>query len=210
VANRISVLAGVNGAGKSSLGGAHLRAQGADYYNADEAARRILEANPRLTQRDANGLAWNEGRRLLERAIVEGKDYAFETTLGASTIPALLAKAADGGAEVWMWFVGLDSPERHLARVKARVAVGGHDIPEADIRRRWDNSRENLVALMPKLARLWVYDNSEEAAPHAGRVPAPRLMLEMRGRRIVAPKDLRATPAWAKPIVARALQLRAS
>lgn len=206
--NRISVLAGVNGAGKSSLGGARLRALGADYYNADEAARRILRERPALSQREANSLAWNEGRRLLERAIAEGKDYAFETTLGASTIPALLAKAADGGAEVWVWFVGLDSPERHLARVKARVGVGGHDIPEADIRRRWESSRENLVALMPKLARLWVYDNSTEADPHAGRVPAPRLVLEMRERRIVAPKDLRATPPWAKPIVARALQLR--
>ena len=208
MAQRISVLAGVNGAGKSSIGGARLRALGADYYNADEAARRILAANPRLTQREANGLAWNEGRRLLERAIAEGKDYAFETTLGASTIPSLLAQAAEKGAEVWIWFVGLDAPERHLARVKARVATGGHDIPEADVRRRWENSRQNLVALMPKLSRLWVYDNSLEADPRKGRAPEPRLVLEMRGGRIVAPGDLRATPEWAKPIVARALQLR--
>ena len=209
MANRISVLAGVNGAGKSSLGGAHLRASGADYYNADEAARRILAANPALSQREANGIAWNEGRRLLERAIAEKKDYAFETTLGASTIPHLLAQAAGEGAEVWMWFVGLDSPERHLARVKARVAAGGHDIPEVDVRRRWETSRRNLVALMPVLARLWVYDNSVEADPHAGHAPAPRLVLETRARRIRGPSDLRPTPAWAKPIVARALQLRA-
>ena len=204
---RIAVLAGVNGAGKSSLMGAHVRASGAEYFNPDEAARRIRTARPRLSQRDANGLAWNEGRRLLERAIDERLDYAFETTLGASTIPRLLARAADDGAEVWVWFVGLDSPERHLARVRARVKGGGHDIPEADIRRRWDASRENLVALMPKLARLWIYDNSSEADPVSGHVPRPRLILETRDGRIVAPYHLRDTPDWAKPLVARAMQL---
>ena len=204
---RLFVLAGVNGAGKSSLGGATLRASGAQYYNPDEAAARIRAAQPGTDQRTANGLAWQEGRRLLERAIAERKAYAFETTLGASTIPALLAAAADGGMEVWVWFVGLDSAERHLARVRARVAAGGHDIPEADIRRRWQASRENLVALLPKLARLWLYDNSLEADPRAGKAPRPRLVLQVVGGKIVAPADLRATPAWAKPIVARALQL---
>ena len=204
---RIAVLAGVNGAGKSSLMGAHVRASGGEYFNPDEAARRIRAARPRLSQRDANGLAWNEGRRLLERAIEERLDYTFETTLGASTIPRLLARAADEGAEVWIWFVGLESAERHLARVKARVKAGGHDIPEADIRRRWDASRENLVALMPKLARLWIYDNSVEADPVSGHAPAPRLILETRHKRIVAPPDLRDTPVWAKPLVARAMQL---
>lgn len=204
---RLSVLAGVNGAGKSSIGGARIRSLGADYYNPDEAARRIREAHPRLTQREANGLAWNEGRRLLERAIAERLDFAFETTLGASTIPRLLAQGADDGAELWVWFVGLDSPERHLARVRSRVKAGGHDIPEADIRRRWEMSRQNLVALMPKASRLWVYDNSHEAAPRRGSAPRPRLLLEWRGGKIAAPADLRATPEWAKPIVARALQL---
>jgi predicted ABC-type ATPase len=204
---RLYVLAGVNGAGKSSIGGARIRQLGATYYNPDEAARLIRASHPRMSQQEANSLAWHEGRRLLERAIAERLDYAFESTLGASTIPRMLADAADDGAEVWLWYVGLDSAERHLARVKARVFAGGHDIPETDIRRRWDNSRQNLVALMPKLSRLWVYDNSLEADPRRGKAPQPRLVLEMREGQIVRPKDLAATPAWAKPIVARALQV---
>ena len=199
------MLAGVNGAGKSSIAGAAFRDSGGEYFNPDEAARLIRKANPRLTQAEANGAGWQQGRRLLERAIAEKLDFALETTLGAATIPKLLGAAADGGAEVRIWYAGLDTAERHIARVKARVRKGGHDIPEADIRRRFDNSRLNLIHLLPKLAALRVYDNSEEADPAKGQVPAPKLVLHMERGKIVGPADLARTPAWAKPIVAAAI-----
>lgn len=184
-----------------------LRAAGADYFNPDEAAREIRDSRPTLAQREANGLAWGKGRDLLRRAIDERKDFVFESTLGAHTIPAMLAEAADAGAAVHVWFVGLDSVERHLARVRARVKAGGHDIPEADIRRRYETSRENLAWLMPKLASLRVYDNSIEADPASGKAPRPRLLLHLEGGRIVAPADVRATPTWAKPLAAKAMLL---
>lgn len=197
----------MNGAGKSSLAGAAFRDAGANYYNPDEAARLIRNAKPRLSHADANGLAWQQGRRLLERAIAERLDFAFETTLGASTMPRLLAEAADKGAEVRIWYAGLENVELHLARVRARVRRGGHDIPEADIRRRYDNSRLNLIHLMPKLAALRVHDNSVDGDPARGHLPEPRLVLHVRRRRIVGPEDLSRSPAWAKAIVAAALGL---
>ncbi|MEO6025767.1 MAG: hypothetical protein ABIR79_02740 [Candidatus Binatia bacterium] len=49
---------------------------------------------------------------------------------------------------------GLSSPERHLARVAARVRCGGHDIPEHDVRRRYDERRHNLVVLLSRLRAL--------------------------------------------------------
>ena len=199
----------MNGAGKSSIGGAMLRACGADYFNPDEAAREIRGANPALAQREANGLAWGKGRDLLRRAIDERKDFVFESTLGAHTIPAMLAEAANAGGAVHVWFVGLDGVDRHLARVRARVQAGGHDIPEADIRRRYRTSRENLVWLLPKLASLRVYDNSIEADPVSGKSPRPRLVLHLEGGRIVAPADLHATPGWAKAVVAKAILIGA-
>jgi predicted ABC-type ATPase len=91
------VLAGVNGAGKSSIGGAMFRVAGTDYYNPDEAASELMAANPGLDQVKANATAWHQGRRLLERAINERLDFAFETTLGGSTIARLLAEAASQG-----------------------------------------------------------------------------------------------------------------
>src|SRR5713226_6807635 len=196
---RIYVLAGVNGAG--------FRANGADYYNPDETTRALRAANPALSQADANGAAWQQGKRLLEKAITERLDFTFETTLGANTIPALLAKAAAQGIEVHVWYAGLSSPELHIERVRRRVRKGGHDIPEEDIRRRYERSRINLIHLLPKLAALRVYDNSTDADPAAGKAPAPRLVLHMERGKILGPTDLSRTPDWAKPIVAAALKL---
>jgi len=204
---RIYVLAGVNGAGKSSIGGAAFRSFGADYYNPDEAARALMAAHPGLEQAQANSAAWHRGRRLLERAIAEGLDYAFETTLGASTMPRLLSEAADKGIEVYVWYAGLATPELHLARVRSRVRHGGHDIPETDIRRRYEHSRLNLVQLLPKLAALRLYDNSAEADPAAGHTPRPVPVLHVERGKILNPRDLARAPEWAKPIVATAMKL---
>lgn len=204
---RIYVLAGVNGAGKSSIAGASFRARGADYYNPDEAARELRAANPGLSQTRANGAAWQRGRDLLERAIGGRLDFAFETTLGASTLPRLLAQAAAQGSEVRIWYAGLATPELHIARVRARVAKGGHDIAENDIRRRFDHSRLNLIQLLPALAALRIYDNSADADPAHGKAPAPVLVLHMEQGRILNPQDLPRAPAWARPIVAAAMTL---
>ena len=201
------MLAGVNGAGKSSIGGEFLRAQGAAYFNPDEVAREIRAARPALGQQEANSLAWYKGRDLLQAAIENRQDFNFESTLGAHTIPALLDRAAAEGGRVHVWFVGLDSPERHIARVKAHHEAGGHDIPEVDVRRRFESSRENLVWLLPRLTTLLVYDNSAEADPKTGNAPQPRLVLHMANGRIAAPADLSDTPAWARAIVARAIEV---
>ncbi|HST45129.1 MAG TPA: hypothetical protein VLK29_07885 [Luteimonas sp.] len=198
------VLAGVNGAGKSSVAGAWLRGQALDYYNPDEATA-LLKAQGVAAQ-DANAAAWAHGRDRLVDATVRRQAFAFETTLGGSTIPALIRRACDSH-DVTLWFVGLDSPERHLARIAARVLSGGHDIPEARVRARWDGARRNLVALMPYLFELRVYDNSVEQTD--ATLAQPALLLHVQRRRIKAPtaRVLRDTPAWARPLVEAARQL---
>ncbi|MBM2802884.1 MAG: hypothetical protein HW419_777 [Deltaproteobacteria bacterium] len=205
--SRIYVLAGVNGAGKSSIGGAVFRASGADYYDPDEAARALMAVHPTLTQAHANSAAWHEGVKLLRRASVERKDFAFETTLGANTIPRLLAQAASQGIEIIIWYVGLSSPELHIERVQARVRRGGHDIAAEHIHRRFEHSRLNLIELMPRLTALRVYDNSANADPATGKTPKPKLVLHLVRGKIRNPRDLKQTPDWAKPIVATALKL---
>jgi predicted ABC-type ATPase len=207
----ILVLAGVNGAGKSSLLGRLMRESGSNYFNPDEKAKRIRDKTG-CSVNESNSLAWEQGKRNLELAIVDRFNYSFESTLGGNTIPSLLIDAANGGAQVVVWFVGLSSPELHIARVRARVAAGGHDIPEETIRRRWDASRRNIIALMRHLTELQLFDNSADENASTGKIPEPRLLLHWRNNRIVAPSEkiLAATPEWAKPIVAAALKLQRS
>jgi predicted ABC-type ATPase len=182
-------------------------ARGAEYFNPDEAARRILSANPGITHEQANSTAWHQGKRLLERAIGERLDFAFETTLGGRTITSLLESALSLGIEVCVWYAGLKSPELHIARVRARVARGGHDIPDTKIRERYDQSRLNLIQLMPALTELRVFDNSDEADPHTGVAPQPKLLLHMMAGKLVHSCDLKKVSDWAKPILAAAMKL---
>src|SRR6266566_4929248 len=181
--------------------------RGVEYFNPDHAAQRILSANPGISQLEANSAAWHQGKRLLERAITERLDFAFETTLGGHTISTLLHQALAAGIKVRMWFVGLSSPELHMARVRARVARGGHDIPEDKIRERYDRSRINLIELMPRLTELRLSDNSFEADPHAGRAPQPTLILHLANGRIVEMVELATTPQWAKALLAAAIKI---
>lgn len=199
------VLAGVNGAGKSSVGGHLLQRAGLAWFNPDTFARELLAATG-CSQGDANAAAWQEGMRRLDIALAERANYAFETTLGGNTVPRRILDATRSH-DVLVWFCGLSSPEQHLARIRARVASGGHDIPEPKVRERWTASRENLIALMPHLARLQVYDNSAEVA-RGEPIPDPLLVLEMRAGQCTWPVDLDGlgrTADWAKPLVEAAL-----
>jgi predicted ABC-type ATPase len=204
----IFVLAGVNGAGKSSVGGAMLVEYGLTWFNPDSFAR-ALTAQFNMTPAEANSRAWETGRAQLEAAIADGKNYAFETTLGGRTLPGMLANAARSH-DVVILFCGLSSVEQHIKRVQLRVANQGHVIPENKIRERWVTSRANLIKLLPRLSRLQVFDNSVEAAPGQD-IPDPMLVLEMVDAQVMFPdRDdaaaLSATPEWARPIVQAALE----
>lgn len=195
------VLAGVNGAGKSSIGGeVMLKRAGLSWFNADAYTRALIDIG--LAPQEANARAWQHGVDRIDAALQAGHSHAFETTLGGRTMAAKIAAAARTH-DVLLWYCGLASPQLHRARVKARVAAGGHDILDAKIAERWVQAPLNLIRLMPHLAELRVYDNSAEAASGAP-VPDPRLVLHVRAGELLFPltlRDLARTPDWAKPIV---------
>jgi predicted ABC-type ATPase len=204
------VLAGVNGAGKSSIGGHLLERDGLTWFNPDTFARE-LKAATGCDQQAANAHAWQESIRRLDEATAKGLNHAFETTLGGKTVTAKILEATKTH-DVLIWFCGLSSPELHIARVKARVAAGGHPIPEEKIRERYGQAQLNLIKLMPRVAFISVYDNSAEAAADS-TVPDPLLVLEMEDGEIISPapdnlKALQRAPEWAKPILEAALRAR--
>ena len=202
------VLAGVNGAGKSSVGGHLLTRAGLAWFDPDAFARALVAATG-MAQPAANAAAWTEGMRRLDEAVAAGRSHAFETTLGGRSVAARL-RAASRTHDVLVWFCGLATPELHLARVRARVAAGGHPIAESKIRERWHSARANLIALLPDLAELRLFDNSASVAPGAP-VPDPLPLALIRHGRLLWPAaddlaPLAATPAWARPVLEAALR----
>lgn len=101
--------------------------------------------------------------------------------------------------------VGELDVELHIARVRARVAAGGHDIPDTKIHARFDQSRLNLIPLLPGLTQLRLFDNSAEGNRGNTFRPKPELIVNMRAGAVDGSMDLSAIPNWAKPIVLAAL-----
>jgi predicted ABC-type ATPase len=202
------VLAGVNGAGKSSIGGHLLQRDGLTWLNPDTFARE-LKAATGCDQETANAYAWQESMHRLEEAIAKGLNHVFETTLGGKSVTAKILQATKTHS-VLIWFCGLSSAELHIARVEARVAAGGHPIPEEKIRERYSQAQMNLIKLLPHVAYIKVYDNSAEAAGDR-TVPDPLLVLEMEDGRVTFPaaddlSALQRAPAWTKSILEAAFR----
>ncbi|TAL76988.1 MAG: hypothetical protein EPN76_10220 [Burkholderiaceae bacterium] len=201
------VLTGVNGAGKSSIGGHLLTQASLPWYNPNDFSRALV-SDYGHTQEQANIDAWQESTRRLRQAITQRRSFAFETTLGGQSITQNLLQACKTH-DVMIWYCGLRDPQLHLDRIKLRVQNGGHDIPEAKVRQRWESSLKNLIILMPSLAHLRIYDNSTqyELGQATGE---PILLLEMHAARRIYPAalaDAAKTPEWAKPALEAAFEM---
>lgn len=198
------VVAGANGAGKSSIAGEFAADRSLAYFNPDVFAAALMQSGRPIEE--ANALAWKAGYDRLRMAIDRGSGFAFETTLGGDSIIAELRRALKLRRDVHVLYVGLSSVDHHVARVKARVERGGHDIPLAKIRERYSRSLANLVTLVGKASTVQVFDNSTETDDG---VPSARLVFRMRGKKIVEPSPsvlLQTCPDWAKPIAAAAIR----
>ena len=77
------------------------------------------------------------------------RDFAVETTLSGRASLALIDSARARGYEIHLTFVALDSPERCIARIRTRALRGGHSVPDADVRRRYERSLANQPAALP-------------------------------------------------------------
>jgi predicted ABC-type ATPase len=153
------VLAGPNGAGKSTAA-AHLLSGVLavdEFVNADVIAGALAPGEPQTAAVDA-------GRRMLGRLkqLAAGRaTFAFETTLAGRGYCDWLEECIAAGYAVHIVFLWLQSPDLAVRRVAQRVAVGGHDIPEPVVRRRYLRGLRNFLTLYRPLATTWaVYDNS--------------------------------------------------
>ena len=159
---RCIVIAGPNGAGKTTFAREFLPHEGEviHFVNADLIADGLSPLRPELASRRAGRLVLTELNRLANAR----KEFSFESTLSGRTYLRLLTRWKVLGYRIEMVFLSLPSVGLALQRIAARVRQGGHDIPRADVIRRFDRSWKNFQLLYRPMADTWsVYDNSGDA-----------------------------------------------
>ena len=163
VAN-IIVLAGPNGAGKSTTGPALLRDTLGitEFVDADAVARGLSAFAPEKVAVQAGKIMLRRIRELARQHV----DFAFETTLASRLFAPWLDRLRKERYEVHVVFLYLPSADVAVDRVKNRVQMGGHDVPEGVVRRRYRAGLRNFFRLYQPLAATWrVYDNSGAGGP---------------------------------------------
>lgn len=156
---RCIIIAGPNGAGKTTFAREFLlREVGVIHFvNADLIAGGLSPLHPELAARQAGRLVLTE----LSRLVKARENFAFESTLSGRTYLQLLKRWKIAGYRIEIVFLSLPSVQLALQRIAARVHQGGHNVPRADVIRRFKRSWDNFKKLYRPLAEKWsVYDNS--------------------------------------------------
>jgi predicted ABC-type ATPase len=156
---KIVIIAGPNGAGKTTFAHAFLpqEAQCPRFINADLIAAGLSPFAPEAEAIKAGRLMIQE----IARCVARRESFAFETTLAGQIYLRHIKDWQAMGYHVSLFYLRLPTPEMAIARVAERVRQGGHDIPEAVIRRRFTAGLRNFEAHYRAAVNAWaVYDNS--------------------------------------------------
>ncbi|WP_448265838.1 zeta toxin family protein [Nostoc sp. DSM 114159] len=152
------IIGGANGSGKTTVSMSLLPnfLDCFEYVNADAIAAGLSPLNP-------DSMAIEAGRLMIMRLRTlsnSGSDFAFETTLAARSFAPFIIDCKAKGYTINLIYFWLQSVDLAVERVAARVASGGHSIPEYVIRRRYQQGRRNLISLYLSLCDRWIiYDN---------------------------------------------------
>ena len=157
------IIAGCNGAGKTTASYTILPEilDCKEFVNADSIAARLSPFNP-------ESVAMEAGRIMLQRIdqlLREGANFAFETTLAAKSYVSLVSMAQKFGYEVTLLFFWLSSPTVAKERVAERVRMGGHNIPDQIIERRYWAGIKNLIKLYIPVCDNWMVINNLGESP---------------------------------------------
>ena len=153
------VLAGPNGAGKSTMAPTLLKGTlgVTEFVNADVIARGLSGFAPAGAAVTAGRIMLRRLRELARRRV----SFAFESTLASRLLAPWIAELVQASYRFHLVFLWLRSAAVAMARVAARVRLGGHDVPAETVRRRYHKGLRNFFQLYMPLAATWrMYDNS--------------------------------------------------
>jgi len=159
----VYIIAGPNGSGKTTFAKLFLPdyVNCPNFVNADLIAQGLAPFEPRAAAIKAGKLVLQQIHEYSKR----GVDFAFETTLSGKSYASLLAELKKRGYALHLFFLWVPSPELAIARIKDRVAEGGHNVPAEDVRRRFSRGINNFLALNESLLDSWMLFDNSKARP---------------------------------------------
>ena len=157
------IIAGPNGTGKTTFATEFLpfEARCINFINADLIAAGLAPFQPERAVIKAGKIMLHQ----INECIRKGESFAFETTLSGKTYLKKIREMKSKGYEVIIYFLKLETVELAIERVRLRVAEGGHNIPEQDIRRRFERSWINFQTLYKPLADRWIIFDTSGSQP---------------------------------------------
>lgn len=147
-----TIIAGVNGAGKSSLTGA-LKAERNDLGQIIDVDKITASLGGRAIE--GGKVAIHKINDCMERGI----SFTQETTLSGVRTEKTIQRAKEAGYYIRLYYIGISSAEESIKRIENRVAKGGHDIPSEDVHRRFTGRFESLVRVLPYCDEVALFDN---------------------------------------------------
>jgi predicted ABC-type ATPase len=155
------IIAGPNGAGKTTFARKFLPKyeKCMEFVNADLIAGGLSPFSPERAAIQAGRIMLEQIQTLSARRL----DFAFETTLAGKSYVGFLKDLKAKGYHVHLVYLWLRDVKLALERIADRVRKGGHNIPEATVRRRFHKSLANFFDLYEPLMNAWtIFDNSSD------------------------------------------------
>ncbi|WP_297324976.1 AAA family ATPase [Nitrosomonas sp.] len=155
------VLAGGNGAGKSTFYRTRLAPKGIPFVNADIVAKLLYPHAPELHSYDAAMLAGQMRLQLLR----EGRSFCFETVFSHPSKIDFVAQAKTLGYEIILVLIHLNDISLNQARVAQRVSEGGHHVPDDKVLSQIPRVLKLIRQTLPLCDQIYILDNSRTDNP---------------------------------------------
>jgi predicted ABC-type ATPase len=106
---------------------------------------------------------------LRQKLLASKVSFTFETVMSHASKVKMLAQAQRAGYRTYLYFIATDDPEINISRVRNRVKLGGHSVPEDRITSRYHRSLDLLLCAIRHANRAYVFDNSREGLDVPGK-----------------------------------------